>query len=787
MGRVLKVLALAVALAFLAVSCEQAPTESPVTSEISFSETSGGDPNTVAPSTEGASVLSATASSSSSTGKHILIYGPSMSPATSAMPHNEKTLAEAEGHTVTVVDATTWAGMTTEQFGSYNAIVFGDPTCRTNTAGLAAAEANKATWSAAVTGPMYVQGSDPRYHTFHKPESLQMIRSGINFVVSGSGTGLYASLSCYYYDATPNTPVNFLSEIGDFQVRGQWTGGSTDAITIVEPAHPAMAGLTNAGLSYWYVTIHEFLTAFPASFDVLATNNSGHVFIIATPAVPSPGPGPGDYWEMNDGEGIVHFSPPSPGHGHPSEYGYATVPAPSDLGWGPAPDPEIIAYSVTSTLCGVCDCLAGGQFTYFRRAFDIPADVVVTEFTIDTRNDKWNAVDDGIRVSIFNSAYPSGTVVAYQYLGIGGIVDLKSYAVSGETNTVIITHVDDCCSESNLLVARVTLDWTDPPVADPNGPYTGAEGASIPFDGTASSDPDGTIVTYDWNFGDGTILLDAGSTPSHEYADKGNYTVTLTVTDNDGASSAATTTANISNVAPTVGPITVDFNVVPVGTTINASADFTDPGWADTHTAVWDWNYNYGDTGTGTVTQGAGSGSVDDSHTYTATGLYTIQLTVTDDDGDSDTEVFEFVVVYDPSAGFVTGGGWIDSPWGAYKDDPDLVGKANFGFVAKYKKGADTPTGQTEFQFHVADLNFHSTSYDWLVVTGSDYAMSKGYGTINGAGDYRFMLWAGDKDPDTFRIRIWTEDEFGVETDYYDNDMDQAISGGSIVIHTKKK
>ena len=57
--------------------------------------------------------------------------------------------------------------------------------------------------------------------------------------------------------------------------------------------------------------------------------------------------------------------------------------------------------------------------------------------------------------------------------------------------------------------------------------------------------------------------------------------------------------------------------------------------------------------------------------------------------------------------------------------------------------------------------------------------------TINGMGDYRFMLWAGDDAPDTFRIRIWTEDQAGVETDVYDNGFDQEIGGGSIVIHTK--
>ena len=139
-----------------------------------------------------------------------------------------------------------------------------------------------------------------------------------------------------------------------------------------------------------------------------------------------------------------------------------------------------------------------------------------------------------------------------------------------------------------------------------------------------------------------------------------------------------------------------------------------------------------------------------------------------------------------PSGGFVTGGGWIDSPAGAYLLDETLVGKANFGFVSECKKGASVPTGKTEFRFNAGDLNSHSSSYDWLVVTGSDYARYKGTGTINGAGEHKFMIWAGDNDPDTFRIKIWREID-GVETVAYDNGMDQEINAGSIIVHTPEK
>ena len=153
------------------------------------------------------------------------------------------------------------------------------------------------------------------------------------------------------------------------------------------------------------------------------------------------------------------------------------------------------------------------------------------------------------------------------------------------------------------------------------------------------------------------------------------------------------------------------------------------------------------------VIPGSGTqGTLVASHAYSEPGVYTVQATVEDSHGQSDTSTYEFVVVYDPSAGYVSGGGWIDSPAGAYYADPSLTGKATFGFVSKYKRGSNRPTGNAQFQFRVADLKFFSDTYDWLVVNQSgSNAQFKGSGTINGAGaptleDYRFMIWAGDGD-----------------------------------------
>ncbi len=175
-------------------------------------------------------------------------------------------------------------------------------------------------------------------------------------------------------------------------------------------------------------------------------------------------------------------------------------------------------------------------------------------------------------------------------------------------------------------------------------------------------------------------------------------------------------------------------------------------------------------------------------------GIFDLTLRVTYPDGlfDEDTT---FVVVYDPEGGFVTGGGWFVSPPGACQPaildvcENNPTGKATFGFVSKYKTGANVPTGNTEFQFNTGNLNFHSSSYDWLVINqGGFRAQYKGVGAINGEGEFKFMIWAVDDAQDTFRIKIWYEENES-EIVVYDNKIDgvdefgQPISGGNIIVH----
>lgn len=194
-----------------------------------------------------------------------------------------------------------------------------------------------------------------------------------------------------------------------------------------------------------------------------------------------------------------------------------------------------------------------------------------------------------------------------------------------------------------------------------------------------------------------------------------------------------------------------------------------------------------------------GPQSVTYSHTLTGldSGVHDVCVRAngTDVGGTGSVTDCHQIVLYDPSDGFVTGGGSIASPAGAYVPDPALEGRATFGFVSKYHKGASVPSGNSQFVFHAAGLNFHSTSYDWLVVPGAN-AQYKGTGAVSGLGapldgTYKFMIWAtdgalvGSGGDDAFRIKVWQEDALGAETVLYDNGAGSTLTGGSIIIHKK--
>ncbi|MGY3317957.1 PKD repeat protein [Arthrobacter sp. TE12232] len=154
-----------------------------------------------------------------------------------------------------------------------------------------------------------------------------------------------------------------------------------------------------------------------------------------------------------------------------------------------------------------------------------------------------------------------------------------------------------------------------PPVA---GFTSTVNGLTASVDGTTSSDANGPIAAYAWDFGDGGS--GTGVTAQHTYAAGGTYTVRLTVTDNTG---------NTASVVHTVTVVAPPANVAPTAaftsTASNLAVTFNGSGSADPDGTVTGYAWDFGDASTGT---GATA-----SHTYANAGSYTVSLTVTDDDG----------------------------------------------------------------------------------------------------------------------------------------------------------
>jgi hypothetical protein len=338
-------------------------------------------------------------------------------------------------------------------------------------------------------------------------------------------------------------------------------------------------------------------------------------------------------------------------------------------------------------------------------------------------------------------------------------------------------------------------------------PITATEGSIISLSASAT-DPSAPDVaagfTYAWTVTrtkNGTTSAYAtGAGPSFAFTadDDGAYAVTLTATDKDGGSGSTSATVNVTNVAPIVTLGTPAAGAVyTVNTAVTLTGTFSDPGSADRHGAVWTIT-GPGQapiTVAGTI---AANGRVTASYIFTAAGTYQVSLTVTDSDGapGSATAVAAVqaaAVVGDDCGAEVTGGGWFDSPCGASAADPTFAGKANLGFNAQHKKGRSTPTGQ--LQFNAGKLNFHSTAYESLVITGSR-AQLKGTGTVNGRGTYAFVLTVtgGGRAgvPDRVRIRIWNPATGAAVYDNLTGAPDTAdpvapLRGGNVTIHTPKQ
>jgi len=238
---------------------------------------------------------------------------------------------------------------------------------------------------------------------------------------------------------------------------------------------------------------------------------------------------------------------------------------------------------------------------------------------------------EGIAVQLdgSGSSDPDGTIASYAWtFGDGssgtGVSPSVTYSGAG-SYTVTLTVTDNDGATSAAATTSVTVSaGLQPPVADAGGPYSGTVATAVSFDGTGSRDPDGSIVTYAWDFGDGNT--GSGATPSHAYASGGVFTITLTVTDSDNLQDTATTSASVADASGTQPPVANAGGPYSGKTGMGIQFDGSGSNDPDGTIASYDWDFG----------DGNGTSGATPVHTYAAPGSYTATLTVTDDTGRSD-------------------------------------------------------------------------------------------------------------------------------------------------------
>lgn len=207
-------------------------------------------------------------------------------------------------------------------------------------------------------------------------------------------------------------------------------------------------------------------------------------------------------------------------------------------------------------------------------------------------------VGEYVRFDAAASTDPDGSISAYSWSFGNGLTDsvpapwTRYLAAGMYTASLTVTDNRGATSTSSQLV-RVGAANQPPVVSFVTDPVIGTPGGWIKFDASASVDPDGAVATYAWSFGDGRTAM-GGPITWQAYATAGTYAVTLTVTDNLGASASVTRTVQVGSFnQPPVASFTVPTTpTVGTWTRFDASASM-DP---DGSIVSYQWTYGDGTT-----------------------------------------------------------------------------------------------------------------------------------------------------------------------------------------------
>jgi PKD repeat protein len=219
-----------------------------------------------------------------------------------------------------------------------------------------------------------------------------------------------------------------------------------------------------------------------------------------------------------------------------------------------------------------------------------------------------------------------------------GTFDLIGQTVNNTWNTAgvytITLRVTDDDGGAGFDTAQVTID-NAPPTADAGGPYITDVNLPVTLSAAGSTDPTGDLLTYQWDFGDGTpIIITNSVTVPHVYLDDDVYTATLQVDDGRGGTDTDVATVTVNNLPPiAIANANPTTTLESTAVTFDGSSS-SDPGIYDTLTYQWDF-------GDGSPI----STGINATHTYADDNVYTVVLTVTDDGGVIDTDTIPLVIL----------------------------------------------------------------------------------------------------------------------------------------------
>jgi len=243
---------------------------------------------------------------------------------------------------------------------------------------------------------------------------------------------------------------------------------------------------------------------------------------------------------------------------------------------------------------------------------------------------------EGVPDSFFDVSYSWPDTLTDWYWEFGdelfGVGPSPSHVFGDDGGFTVTLTVTDEDGSQDTVSHTVTVQDVNP-VADFIWDYSKAkEGTVLAFIDLSHGNPCDLISAWYWDFGDGATS--DNPLPAHVYVEDGDYTVTLTVYDED-SSTTISKLVTIENIAPYIDShASVVDTPVDEGSPINLVAVFKDPGAEDTHTATVDWSdgpiIGYPPE---PIIVGDGGGSLAGTHTYGDNGVNTVTVTVTDDDG----------------------------------------------------------------------------------------------------------------------------------------------------------